>query len=256
MVVFAGADIGPLKLDGGDSLRVVDSADLKAALQARHDFAINPGVLEPHEIADIASLVRTLDRSDSPEARLRLQSPPSKSGLFGSMGRKPELEVAVADHMAGIAPAAPRLSVDRYPELDAAATRPSGSSAASLLALLVVGAIAVWLFAYGGLPIVQAQLASVLHGTASGQESPVAQPVVTPTPGDPGLESAKALLRDNAPGVFAEIDDPDNPEVLRSAQFTSYTWHYLPSKGSTQGQPQWIALTFDLNGLLVAVDAP
>jgi hypothetical protein len=56
--------------------------------------------------------------------------------------------------------------------------------------------------------------------------------------------------------VFAEIDDPDNPEVLRSAQFTSYTWHYLPSKGSTQGQPQWIALTFDLNGLLVAVDAP
>lgn len=259
LVVFAGADISGLVLDPADCLKVVTHADLGAALQARHDFAINAGVIEPHEVDDLASLMRTLDRSDSPEVRLRLEGARKSGSSWWPFRRKAVTQVVVADEKAGLAPAAPRLVSDRYPDAQVVPLKRKPTAHVNpVLLLVLVLAIAAWLFFAGGLAVVQARVLqlSALAGVVQQQQPAPAVPMRTPAPGDPGLDSAKTVLRANAPGVYAQIKDPDSPEIIVSDKFVSYTWHYVPKKGATAGTQQWIALTFDSAGVLVGVDAP
>lgn len=256
MVVFAGADIEGLQLSDAESLKVVDSKQLVAALQARHDFAVNAGVLEPHEVADVASLVRTLDRSDDPGARLRLETPKPRKGLTLPFGRKVPEQAGVSAEAVGFAPVAVRLANDRFPDVYVSETKPTRSSTPPIFLLAMIAAVAVWLFAYGGLGLVQSRIPVVLGMFQTADNEPVSRTVQTPLPGDTALENAKAVLRTNAPAVYEQIGNPNSPEIASSDQFTSYTWHYTPTRGSTQGQPQWISLTFDANGVLRGVDAP
>jgi len=248
LVVFAGADLSKLQLTPVERLTVIAADDLGSTLEARYDFAVNPGALVPGEVSDLASLLTTLNRFDDAEAQARHAGLVSETpGLFGKrFERQREVQVGVSDSASGVAPAAMRLAQDRYPSHSpsASSTQKRPTPRIVWLVLVALVLLSVWLFALGGLTTVSDVVGAVLS-TGSRQ---VTQPATSVDAQSPlvELDHAQATLKETAPEVFAQATDLDSPMVNHAEGFSLYTWHYVEQSG----QPRTMTLTFDASGML------
>lgn len=244
LVVFGGADISGLKLNGVERLKVVDARDLEATIQARYDFSPNPGLIEQHEIDDLTSLFKALDRSDSrgPHA---VEAAPARVGPLAALRRPKVSTVAVADHVAGLAPSAPRLSGERYP--DSTSGKRRGAVFAGALPLVLILALGVWLFGFGGYGAVVSQVLALWPApTATAPQPAPTQGATIPT------EEAVSRFRKMQPQIYALVDSPDSPTVQTADGVSKFTWTYVISN---ENSPHTYTLGFNTAGRVVYVDS-
>jgi len=247
LVVVYDADISGLSLNAASEFRVVNGFDAEEALRARYDFAVNPGALTREEVDEFAGLIRTFNRADDASARARFED--AKKPFLPPALRRRAVEVNVSDSAAGIAPMAPRIG-DRYPAM----VRPKRTREAStfFLLLALVGAIAVWLFLYGGLQTLRANVNDLLSSNSGAAGPRTLTPVSTGSAAD--VDRAKELLGEVDPDTYSKVVDLDAPEVAFVEEYTTYTWHYTDA--SARGGETWIALTIDEYGRLRGVMGP
>lgn len=244
LVVFGGADISSLKLNGVERLKVVDARDLEATIQARYDFLPNPGLIELHEIDDLKSLFNALDRSDS-RGPQTVESAPARVGPLAAFRKSRVSTVAVADHVTGLAPSAPRLSGERYP--DSTSRKKRGALSAGTLALLLVIALGVWLFRLGGYGAVVSQILAMLPARTATAPQPV------PTQGSTiPTEEAVSRFRRMQPQIYALVASPGSPTVQTADGVSKFTWTYVISN---ENAPHTYTLGFDSTGRVVYVDS-
>ncbi len=241
LIVFIGADTAPLRIDNLTRARCISHGELNAHLRTRSDFPPNHGILEPHEVADLASLFQALDRSEDAEVvgRHAQATAPRRPSIFS---RPKPAEVAVRNSVAGVAPMASRLD-DRYPTTQSKPRR----SLIPLLLLTILFALAVWLVVLDGTAWVTQGyelLADQFAGANAAEFSPQAQP------GDgPGVDHAVQVFQESAPGLAAQVPDLYSPTVSSNGAQTSYTWVYASTDQA--GASRTITLTFDAGGQLV-----
>lgn len=253
LVVFVAADTSGVKIDDMERMKLVAARELAAALQARHDFAPNPGLLERGEIDDLISLLATIDRTDSRGASVAEQTGAKKRFSIPLLRRETTSQVAVADGAVGLAPSAPRLSADRYP--GASQDKPKRSIGAPALLLAAVAGLGVWLFLYGGYPVVIERAIALTQTMQPSAEQGVV-PATVSAPAAVSVESAKSIYREAAPEQYAATLNVDRPRVEQYDGLTIFTWDYTLTEGPSAGQERWIALTFDAAGQLRGVTGP
>lgn len=243
LVVAAGADISGLRLPGPDQLKVIDARELAASLKARYDFAPNQGLIEQHEIDDLISLFQALDRTDS-RGDHAVEESVSTASPLGRLRRHKAANVAVADHVAGLAPAAPRLTGERYPSY---ATVKRRGVPVALLMLVLALALGVWLFRFGGYGMVVNSLVALLPAPSQAE---------LPSPGESGttvsVDQAEASLQRMQPQIFARVTNRGTPQVVTAGGVSKFTWTYTVASNSA---PHKYTLGFDINGDIVYVDS-
>lgn len=251
LVVYVADDVSKLRLAGLEQMKFVEARSLTSELQARHDFAPNPGIIEASELDDLVSLFGVLDRTGS-RAAVEIGDERGRPRAW-PFGRKQGTRVAIADGVAGVAPVAPRLTADRYPDEE---RKPVRTGAAAVALLLSLVAIALWLFMYGGYSEVIARVPAVAELWAQPQPQPASVPEPAPlervVPAV-DLETAKAAYQQAAPEQYAATKRVDFPEVHHDSGQITYVWTYVPTDGPRAGTPQYMALTFDPAGQLVGV---
>lgn len=244
-IVFVGADISQLELDSLHRMRVMDLADLARYIQARHDFAINPGALDARAVAALANMIRELDMSGDAEVER------AHAARARGRGRKRAVnedefvvwkEVGSASRIEG-------LSGVRIRHKGAARLR---SLMLDLLArvavLLVTGVFLWWLFAGAGAPLFQRLL-------LSSWKTPDTLNVPAPDGvSGPSVAEAKAALAEAAPpSIVAGLVNPDQPTVEGIPQGARYTWEYVETNGN-EATVRTISITLDASGQMVGVN--
>lgn len=240
LVVFAGADLSGISVSDDERVRVVDVAEVAERLDLRYDFAMNAGVIEPSEVEDLASLMRTLDRSDDPLRAGSGVTAQGSAGLLGKLRKKAPANVAIGDSYAGVAPVAPRLLVDRYPDSNAPA--PQRKSALPVLLLVLGLAVIAGLYFTDGMYVVRATFDSFMDSKAGvAEEVPPIQDsgvsVVT-------VEAAQRVLLESAPDVYAALNDRARPDVTTLDGYTTFTWALSENRPAHLPE-ETISLTFD-----------
>jgi hypothetical protein len=256
LVVFPDADVHALTLTDSDKARTLDRPGLTAALRTRFDFAINSGVLDREEIEGMASVLRTIDRSDTPEAtarHARMLHPPK---WYALRRRRREVEVGLSNQVLGVAPVAPRLTGERYPDL-ATPLPPKRSPIGGIAALLLVAVIAVWLFVFGGYALVNQGLAGLLNAAPTPAPAP-AQQAAPPAHAQPSespvsVQTAKQTLQEILPAVYAELENPDAPVIDVSGDLTTFTWRYVARSGAGEPQVRAVSLIIRANGQVMGM---
>lgn len=243
LTVFTGSDLTKLRLDDTQRSRCVDVSALEAFLKSREDFPPNAGIIEPHQLDDLHSLLRMLDRSEDEDAVVRHEGSTRVVRRSLPFSRPEPTKVMVADAKLGAAPRAPRIT-DRYPA--AAVAKPKSALPVLLLILLIL--LPTWLFLLGGTQTLGAQL-GMLSQFLPGYDPNGTQALTAPTqPGDDGVDRAVAVLQEYAPDVAASAVNLHTPTVTFNGDSTAYTWVYRRPDGSPT--PGTMTLTFDDVGTL------
>jgi len=248
LIVFAGADTSALRLNQLARGRCIDHTELDAYLRGRSDFPPNHGILQRHEVADLESFFRAVDRSSDDKA-VESHSTAASPRFRNPFARRESIQVEVSDSLAGIAPVASRLS-DRYPSEVARQPRGQTRSALPVLLLVLLVVLSYWLFALDGLYVVRSKVDPLLARLQVGQglDYPSAS---APIASGSTVSSAVRVLQESAPDVAATAVNLNSPTVSTNGDTTAYTWVY--QKPGATPAPHTMTLTFDSTGALRGV---
>jgi|GEM_PF-2675633 len=259
LVVFAGGNIANLHVDDFDALRVVPSTEMVEYLEARcGDFQPNPGALDAEQVADLVSLLKSLNKAQDPEVlELHAARVARATRRFGGFRRRPAPSRAaqgsfgshVVYNQDGRYPDGSHFGPVHHPARRDSVLRPL---LASLFALVLLW----WLVAAGGVFALSDLFSSATTLTLGGgtrverQVAPVASP-------QPALsyDSALALkrLKEVDPQKRRKLVNPSEPRLSAVNGLPTYTWQYLEKSSSSAVSVHEISITLDNNGQIVGV---
>ena len=256
LVVIDGADFSGLSLSDRIAYKVVSLADLGAALHARHDFAINAGILDGVGIETIARRLREHASSESAALggyNVSSFPEPAAQGLPGytvPLDQRGPDRARAADWggAGGFTP--PRAAAYAFPSQQPIPARKRMRINASLVVALVLCGIAVWLMYYGGLPHVVDGLSGAVGGI-QGRYTQEIQSAEAATDMPVSKAQAYAALQSEQGEVASAVEAPGSPEVTREGEYTKFSWHYRPAGGGDAVA----TVTYDANGILRGVEA-
>lgn len=230
LIVFANGHIGDLTLTAEDRARVLDPTELNHHLATRHDFAPNGGDLNASQIASIATIVSSLDRSGDSAVQARHERMVKEASR-----RRPARSRRTM-----------RRTVPRGPRKPSTPSRHESPVSLSSVLVIVLVAAAIMMG-----PTLLDYLRAVIP------QRPAANPVVPqpapPLATPPSVPDALARLREADPEIAHSLVDPDNPALSTVNGYPTYTWQYTRKDGAQAVSIRRLSVSFDQSGRIVGV---
>jgi len=265
VVVFAGSDIGHLKLTEADKLRVVPIREVGDLMRARYDFTPNPGGLSAENIASLISSLKNADQSRIIDTRHKHADRVARELRPFPLNLLPTMPVFPSQRSRDAAVTRTVFSgVDRYEGVNTSTPprRTFFSPAGACMLVAVIAALA-WVFVGGGAAVLESSRQSLVALVWAPKQVAPARPMfpsapvvpMTPTVDAPDLQTALRRLRSASPRAWASLREPNNPVVIVSDGLTKYTWVSLERQSPSSVQAKGVSITLDGDGRLIGVDA-
>jgi hypothetical protein len=262
LIVFAGGDIGKLKLDDHDRMRVVSDREVIEYLRARAgDFSPNPGALDAEQVRDLVSLLNSVNQAGSAAAQaLHADNIHNATRRFGRKSRpEPSRPEGVGQSPMASTPAYNQWN--RFPEVPVVPTRRRPSEARGFVTLLPIVLIALvggWFVYGGGESIANSAMVRMLTPSIS-QVAPIS--AATPSSAASSIAGADhfdvplALKRLKAadPALYKRLVDRENPSLSSTGGLPTYTWQYIAKTASNSAGIASVSVTLDNSGKIVGV---
>ena len=264
LVAFAGGNLERLKVSEVDSMRVVPDREIVDYLRARcGDFQPNPGALDAEQVADLISLLESVNQAGNPDViALHAENIGRATRRFGDWlhGNRPASSSAPSMSPYG----APTIyhAGARYPDVSNHAPLRADSRRdrlmRQLLAALVLCVMAWWLLLGGGVVLigtVSTYLASAVVGGLGTLTPAVTAPVPAPATQQVGYDVPLALrrLQEVDPTTYAKLSNASSPGLSVTRGLPTYTWQYVDQVAQGAATISSIAVTLDGNGRIVGV---
>jgi hypothetical protein len=263
LVVFAGGELAGLGVDPADSMRVIPDREIVDYLRARAgDFPPNHGALDPEQVADLVSLLKSVNQADNPEiVELHGENVRRATRRFGDRFRRDSSPSRPASPPRSYSHSPAYNQGSRYP--DASAPQRWGNGAgrrtatrALLYALFLL--LVAWMFLGGGLIIaagVYDRLASAATGSfGSSPATPRLPEAATPAP--PPVHDvalAQQRLKEADPQTYAKLANPSSPALSTKRGLPTYSWQYIEKAAKNAVAVRTISITLDASGRIVGV---
>ena len=264
LVAFAGGNLERLKVNEVDSMRVVPDCEIVDYLRARcGDFQPNPGALDAEQVADLMSLLESINQAGNPDViALHAENIGRETHRFGDWLRGNHPASSSAPSASPYGARAIYQGGARYP--DGSNYVPVRSDwrrdrlMRQLLAALVLLVMAWWLLLGGGVALIVTTSTHLASAVVGGVGTPLpAATAPVPAPATQGVSYDVPLalqrLQEVDPTTYAKLSNARKPGLSLTRGLPTYTWQYVDQTAQNAATISSIAVTLDGNGRIVGV---
>jgi len=259
LVVFAGGNLAHLKVDDADALRVVPSREVVDYLRARcGDFQPNRGALDAQQVADLVSLLQSLNQARNHEVVAQHAANVTRaSRRFGGQLRRNRPAPNTAPHHSPYGAPAVYNQNTRYP--DGSQFAPARRNpwwarlGRQLLPLMLLLAFGWWFVDGGGGAVLGGAIASSILGATNRSAAAVSARPPTVSVATYDVSLARRKLKEASPSVYRQLANAETPRLSMTRGLPTYTWQYVNKTAANAVSVQEISVTLDAAGNIVGV---